>query len=107
MMGSGEFGGMSLGTDLLNLRRNRTSTVATLISGIERLGAARSDTTYMMRAFALKDLGDAVLANVAVHALEAYWGDTPLRSARRAAAPSRRRNRRLDSTNLYQRRLFA
>jgi len=98
---------MTLGTDLLNLRRNRTSTVATLISGIERLATAKSDTTLMMRAFSLKDLGDAVLANVAVHALEAYWGDAPLRNARRATASNRRRTRRIDTMQLYQRRLFA
>lgn len=98
---------MSLGTDLLNLRRNRTSTVATLISGIERLATARSEITMMMRAFSLNELGDAVLANVAVHALEAYWGDAPLRNARRAAASNRRKNRLIDTAHLYQRRLFA
>lgn len=96
-----------IGTDLLNLRRNRMSTVATLISGIERLATARSDTTYMMRAFSLTELGDAVLANVAVHALEAYWGDTPLRNARRVTATNHRRSRRMDTAHLYQRRLFA
>lgn len=98
---------MTLGTDLLSLRRNRTSTVLTLISGIERLAAARSETTMMMRAFSLHELGDAVLANVAVHALEAYWGDAPLRTARRATATKRRKTRRMDTSHLYQRRLFA
>jgi hypothetical protein len=98
---------MSLGMDLLNLRRNRTSTVATLISGIERLATARSQTTIMMRAFSLTELADAVLANVAVHALESYWGDAPLRHVRRAAATSRRRNHHTDTTHLYQKRLFA
>ena len=43
---------MSLGTDLLELRRNKTSTVATLLSGMERLATARSETTLMTRAFA-------------------------------------------------------
>ncbi|HTZ48439.1 MAG TPA: hypothetical protein VMH20_12650 [Verrucomicrobiae bacterium] len=98
---------MTLGTDLLNLRRNRTSTVLTLISSTERLATARTDTTIMMRAFSLKELGDAVLANVAVHALEAYWGDTPLRATRRATSTNRRKNRRIDTSHLYQRRLFA
>lgn len=106
MMGPGELGAM-IGTDLLNLRRNRMSTVATLISGIERLATARSDTTYMMRAFSLTELGDAVLANVAVHALEAYWGDTLLHNARRVTATNHRRSRRMDTAHLYQRRLFA
>lgn len=106
-MDSGELGAMNLGTDLLNLRRNHTSSVAMLISGIERLASARSETTIMMRAFSLNELGDAVLANVAVHALEAYWGDTPLRSTRRASTNSRRKARRIDATQLNQRRLFA
>ena len=65
---------MALGTDLLSLRRSKTSSVATLISGIERLATARSDTTRMMRAFALTELGDAVLAQVAVHALGSLLG---------------------------------
>jgi len=69
----------------LNLRRNKTSTVATLISGIERLARAQSKTTVMTRAFALNELGDAVLAQVAVHALEAYWGETLLRKTRRVS----------------------
>src|SRR5215472_9226810 len=69
--------GMSLGTDLLDLRRNKTSTVATLLSGMERLATARSETTLMTRAFALNELADAVLAQVAVHALDACWDDVP------------------------------
>jgi len=95
---------MGLGTDLLCLRRSKTSTVAALISGIERLATAQSETTRMMRAFALTELGDAVLAQVAVHALEACWGDPPLHKRRRAPVTSRRRYRR---TDLYQQRLFA
>jgi hypothetical protein len=70
---------MNLGTDLLNLRRNKASTVAILISGIERLATARSETTIMTRTFALNELADAVLAQVAVHALDAFWDDGPPR----------------------------
>lgn len=100
---------MGLGTDLLTLRRSKTSSVATLISGIERLAAARSETTRMMRAYALTELGDAVLAQVAVHALEAeaYWSDTPLHKRKRASVPSHRRLRRTDTGQLCQWRLFA
>jgi hypothetical protein len=99
---------MNLGRDLLNLRRNKTSTVATLLGGIERLAAARSDTLYMTRAFALTELGDAVLAKVAVYALESYWGDVPLNKPRRSKLSSGRKGRRFDSASgLYQRRLFA
>jgi hypothetical protein len=95
---------MGLGTDLLCLRRSKTSSVASLISGIERLATAQSETTRMMRAFALTELGDAVLAQVAVHALEACWGDAPLHKRRRASSPSRRR---YSGTDMYQQRLFA
>ena len=98
---------MGLGTDLLCLRRSKTSSVATLISGIERLATAQSETTRMMRAFALTELVDAVLAQVAVHALEACRGDPPLHRRRRASIPSRPRHRRTDTGHLYQQRLFA
>ena len=99
--------GMSLGTDLLNLRRNKISTVATLLSGMERLATARSETTLMTRAFALNELADAVLAQVAVHALDACWDDLPPPKARRDSTSSRRRLRLTDAGRLHQRQLFA
>jgi hypothetical protein len=61
----------------------------------------------MSRAYELTELGDAVLANVAVHALENYWGDKPLRKSRRASVSSRHRPRRSDIGQLCQHRLFA
>ena len=99
--------GMSLGTDLLDLRRNKTSTVATLLSGMERLATARSETTLMTRAFALNELADAVLAQVAVHALDACWDDSPPPKMRRDPTSLRRRLRQTDAGQLHQRRLFA
>ena len=96
---------MGLGTDLLNLRRSKLSTVEALIAGIDRFAEARSDLQIMNRAFALNELGDAVLASVAVYALENDWSDKPLRKPQRAT--SRRRPRRSDITQLYQSRLFA
>ena len=99
--------GMSLGTDLLNLRRNKTSTVATLLSGMERLATARSETTLMTRAFALNELADAVLAQVAVHALDACWDDLPPPKMRRESASSRRRLLQTAAGQPHQRRLFA
>jgi|SRR3974377_1012522 len=98
---------MSLGTDLLNLRRNQTSTVATLISGIERLATARSETTLMTRTFALNELADAVLVQVAIHAVEACWSDLPPPKPRWEKSVPRRRLRQNDAGQLYQRRLFA
>ena len=99
--------GMSLGTDLLNLRRNKTSTVATLLSGMERLATARSETTLMTRAFALNELADAVLAQVAVHAVDACWDDLPPPKTRRDSASSRRRLLQTAAGQPHQRRLFA
>jgi len=99
---------MGLGTDLLNLRSSRLSTVEALMAGIDRLVEAQSDVQIMNRAFLLKGLGDAVLSKVAVYALESSWGDKPpLRKARRTSAASRRRSRGWDIGQIYQRRLFA
>lgn len=97
-----------LGSDLLNLRRNKTSTVATLLGCIEQLSTIQSSTKLLMRTYELNALADSVLANVAVHAQEAYWGDMPLPKARRSASSSRHRTRRQSNpTHLYQRLLFA
>jgi hypothetical protein len=100
-------GTMSLGTDLLDLRRKKASTVAALIGGIEWLATAKSETTLMTRSFALCELSDAVLVQVAVYALESYWSDTPHPKLRPAPIPARRKLRRPESGQLYQRRLFA
>jgi hypothetical protein len=99
---------MGFGVELLNLRRSQISTVQVLLAGMERLAAARTDLKFMSRAFELSEMGDAVLSKVAVYALEAYWGDQPLRKARRASiGPPRSRARRPDIGQLHQRRLFA
>ena len=97
---------MGLGIDLLDLRRRKMSTMTGLLAGIERLAAARTELKAMSRAFELTELGDAVLAKVAVYALEAYWGDQPLRRSWRASA-SLRPARRPDIGQLHQNRLFA
>lgn len=96
-----------LGSDLLNLRRNKTSTVATLLSRIDQLSSTLSATKLMMRTFELNALADAVLCNVAVHAQEAYWGDVPLPRPRRASTSSRRRRGQPNPAHLHQRLLFA
>jgi hypothetical protein len=97
---------MSLGTDILSLRRNKFSSVAALIGGIERLAEASSDLTALTRKYALYELGDVVLNNVAVYAVEFYWGDTPLLKRPRASTPKRWTRSHADP-GLYQRRLFA
>jgi len=99
---------MNLGSELLNLRRNRASSVAALLSGMERVEAAKSATVRMTREFALNDLSDAVLANVAVHANESCWGDDGAERMRRPARRTRRKPLGFEaSAGSYQRRLFA
>ena len=98
---------MGLGTDLLKLRRSRFSSMEALLAGMDRLAEANSDVQIMTRTFALNALGDAVLANVAVHAVENDWSHEPLGKQRRASSSPRRRLRRSDLSQLYQRRLFA
>jgi hypothetical protein len=97
---------MSLGTDLLDLRRNKASTMAALIGGIEWLATAKSETTLMTRSFALYELTDAVLVQVAVYALESYLSDTPQPKLHRAPISARRKRRRPESGQIHQRRLF-
>jgi len=98
---------MGLGSDLLNLRRGKFSTVEALIGGIDRVAEATSELQRMNRAFALNELGDAVLASVAVYALENCWAGQPVQQTQRAVRASRRSSRRSDIGQLYQRRLFA
>ena len=98
---------MGLGTDLLNLRRSKLSTVEALMAGMDRLAEANSDFQIRNRAYLLNELGDAVLSRVAVYALENCWDIPPQRQSRRTPSKPRRRPRRSDLTQLYQRRLFA
>jgi len=98
---------MGLGTELLNLRRSKLSSVEALLAGMDRLAEARSDVQIMNRAYVLNALGDAVLANVAVYALENDWSKEPRGKSRRVAVTTRRRPRRSDIAQLHQRRLFA
>ena len=98
---------MGLGAELLNLRRSKLSSVEALLAGMDRLKEATSNLQTMNRAYALNALGDAVLANVAVYALENDWGDVPQGVIRQARAARRRRPRRAEIVQLYQRRLFA
>jgi hypothetical protein len=97
-----------LGSDLLSLRRNKTSSVSILLGRMDQLSTTQSATKVLMRTFELNALADAVLANVAVHAVEAYWGHAPLPKPRRGAASSRRRRpRQPNPAQLRQRLLFA
>ena len=97
---------MSLGTELLSLRRNRESSVRALIAAMEWQKAAKSDVHTLARGLAVLEAADTVLLNVAVHASGVMQESPAIRTRR--ATPSRRR-RRFDTgqTTSYQRVLFA
>jgi hypothetical protein len=97
---------MSLGTEILSLRRNRESSVKALIAAMEWQKAAKSDVHTLARGLAVLEAADTVLLNVAVHASAPIQEPPAIRTRR--ATPSRRR-RRIDAgqTGSYQRVLFA
>lgn len=101
---------MGIVTEILSLRRNKTSSVETLLGAIEWTYAAPIGTQSVARAYAAAEVADIVLLNVAVHAAEALNEQPTTRKARRAASPSRRRPRRFDPgrlSNQTQSSLFA
>jgi len=98
---------MSIGTEILSLRRNQTSSVSLLIGAIEWQRATNNDSIKLMRSHAVLQAVDLVLLNVAVHAQETT-DEQLTRKNRRAAVPSRRKRRISDPhTLLRQQRLFA
>ena len=101
---------MGIATEILGLRRNKTSSVKTLLGAIEWTYTAPIGTQSVARAYAAAEAADIVLLNVAVHAAEAMNEQPSTRRARRAAPSTRRRILRSDSeelSNRIQRRLFA
>ena len=97
---------MSLATDILNLRRNQSSSVSTLITMIDWQKAAQDKDHIMSRGFAVAEAADDVLMNVAVYAAEAL-SEPPAIGRICRAVPSSRRKRRFDPGRLHQRKLFA
>ena len=101
---------MGIATEILGLRRKKTSSVETLLGALEWTYAAPIGTHSVARAYAAAEAADIVLLNVAVHAAEAMNEELSTPRARRAAASAGRRIRRSDSeqlSNRIQRRLFA
>ena len=99
---------MSIGTEILSLRRDQTSSVSFLLGAIEWQSAAQNADTKLMRSHAVTQAADLVLLNVAVYSLEML--DEPrTHETRRAPVPPRRKRRRFDPDHLSQRqhRLFA
>jgi len=99
---------MSIATDILSLRRNRQSSVKTLIAALDWQEAALDDVHILARGLAVLEAADAVLLNVAAHTAAAL--DEPLvaRKARRTVLSLwRKRSRRFDpSHSAQQRRRF-
>jgi len=98
---------MSIATEILSLRRDRSSSVKTLLALIDWEHQAWEPEHRTTRHFAVLEAADAVLMNVAAHAAEAenFLGGVP--GTRRAVPAPRRTRRRSGPGKLHQRRLFA
>jgi hypothetical protein len=97
---------MSLVTDILSLRQNRSSSVETLMAKIEWLKAAEEEAHISSRGFAVREAADIVLLNVATHAAETLNEPPEMHKTRRALSTSRRKQRHSDPGWLHQRRLY-
>jgi hypothetical protein len=97
---------MSIATDILNLRQNRSSSVESLMRKIEWLEAAAEEVHILKRSFAVREAADIVLLNVATHAAEALNEPPVIHRTRRALSISRRKQRHSDPGRLHQRRLY-
>ncbi|MHB8503020.1 MAG: hypothetical protein ACYDCG_00465 [Candidatus Acidiferrales bacterium] len=98
---------MSITTEILSLRRDRSSSVAALLGAMEWESAAEDDMRTLARGYDVLRMADLVLLNVAAHAADVL-GQTPaIPKARRATLSPRRKRRRPDPGQLHQRQLFA
>jgi hypothetical protein len=100
---------MSIATEILSLRRNRSSSVELLLGAIEWARKAPVEYVVETRMFAALEAADLVLLNTAAHAADTLNEPPTTQSSRRATMPSRRRRRRYDSGSSFheQCRLFA
>ncbi len=98
---------MSITTEILSLRRDRSSSVAALLNAMEWGCAAEDDTRTLARGYDVLRMADIVLLNVAAHAADILGQPPAIPEARRATPPPRRKRRRPDPGQLHQRRLFA
>ena len=100
-------GVMSIATEILNLRRDQSSSVSALLAAIEWECAAEEDIRILARGYDVMQAADRVLLNVAAHAADALSELPTIRRNRRAVLPFWRKRRRPDPGQLHQRRLFA
>jgi hypothetical protein len=98
---------MSITTEILSLRLDRSSSVAALLNAMEWKCAAVTDTRALARGYDVLRMADLVLLNVAAHAADILGEPPAIPQARRATPSPRRKHRRPDPTQLHQRRLFA
>jgi hypothetical protein len=97
---------MSITTEILSLRRDRSSSVAALLNAMEWECAAENDSRTLARGYDVLRMADLVLLNVAAHAAGVLSELPTIPKARRATLPPRRKRRRPDPGQLHQRRLF-
>ena len=100
-------GNMSVATDILSLRQNRSGSVETLLAAIEWEKAAQEREHILSRHYAVREAADIVLLNVAVHAADALSEPTAVRGTRRGLFRFWRKPRRSNPAGLHQRKLFA
>ena len=98
---------MTITTEILSLRRDRSSSVAALLSAIEWECAAEDETRALARGYDVLRRADLVLLNVASHAADILGQPPAIPQTRRATPSPRRKRRRPDPTQLHQRQLFA
>jgi hypothetical protein len=98
---------MSITTEILSLRLDRSSSVAALLNAMEWKCAAANDTRALARGYDVLRMADLVLLNVAAHAADILGEPPAIPQPRRATSPPRSKRRRPDPTQLHQRRLFA
>lgn len=98
---------MSIASEILNLRRDRSCSVSALLNAMEWECATQDDMRLLARGHDVMRMADLVLLNVAAHAADALRELPTISGARRAWLPFRRKRRRPDPGQLHQRQLFA
>ena len=94
---------MSIATQILSLRRDQFSSVERLIAALEWERASPED--ILLRRYAVIEVADMVLLNVAAHAADGLSEPPVIRRTRRFLR-FWRKPRRSDPGELHQRRFF-
>ena len=84
---------MSIATEILSLRRDRSSSVASLIAAMEWSYSAVGGQHFLARDYAAQEMADIVLLNVAVHATETMNAFSTPTTKRRSMRSQRSRPR--------------